>query len=322
MLTRAVVVVFIALNLLLNETAHANDSAVDIAVGGLKLRKEHSVVIQKERLFISKNLVTVEYEFQNTTNTPVVSEVSFPIPSFHYIFDKGPRDFSDFTAWINGEPIDVKKEVRAFVKGREVTKDLHRAGIAIETFGNFDPSDPMSSTFALNPESRKKLVDIGALKNRDKKTPLEYWPEWEVHIKYHWTQEFPAKTLVHIKHVYKPVAGYSPVQIQKFKQEYKDTCVTNATFSEVKKRVADAMRLEPLGNNYFGVVWVSYILTTANTWQTPIKDFELLVQGENNDLPTFCWEGPIEKLDQNRLRAHKTDYVPKKDLKIYFLTNF
>ena len=33
--------------------ASANDSAVETAAGGLKLRKEQSVLMQKERLYIS-----------------------------------------------------------------------------------------------------------------------------------------------------------------------------------------------------------------------------------------------------------------------------
>src|SRR6266567_2909375 len=82
--------------------AQANDSAVEVSVGGLKLRKERSVLMEKERLFISKGLVRVEYEFRNTTNKPIVSEVAFPIPAIkHSLIEyQGSRDFSDFRAWI------------------------------------------------------------------------------------------------------------------------------------------------------------------------------------------------------------------------------
>ena len=69
-----------ALILVSTISAFANDSAVETSAGGLKLRKEHSVLMKKERLFISGSIVRVEYEFLNTTSQRVVSEVAFPIP--------------------------------------------------------------------------------------------------------------------------------------------------------------------------------------------------------------------------------------------------
>ena len=122
-------------------SVQANDAAVETAVGGLKLRKIHAVSMEREYLSISRELVTVEYEFLNTTESPVSSEVAFPLPPFRYRYDDlaGNRDIADFKAWLNDKPIEVKKEVRAFVKGREVTAPLRKAGITIERFGNFDP---------------------------------------------------------------------------------------------------------------------------------------------------------------------------------------
>lgn len=304
-------------------SAHANDSAVETSVGGLKLRKEHSVLMEKEQLFISRQLVRVKYEFRNTTKEVIVSEVAFPMPTFKYKYTDGRRDFSDFKAWIDGNPIKVEKEVRAFVKNRDVTEYLRRAKITIETFGDFDPSDGNNEIMRLKPDVRTTLVKVGALKAPNKKdNALDFWPEWKVNIKYHWRQEFPPGTTVRIEHEYKPVAGYMPVQVQSFKKQIKDSCIDASTFNEVKRRVAKTMQKEPLSNNYFGVAWVSYILTTANTWQTPIKDFELLVQGEKDELLSFCWEGPIEKTNATQYRARKTDFIPSRNLRIYFLRNF
>lgn len=304
-------------------SAQANDSAVETSAGGLKLRKEHSVLMEKERLFISRSLVRVEYEFRNTTNEPVVSEVAFPIPAFKYVFDDSPRDFADFKAWIDDKQVKVKREVRAFVKNRDVTEDLRRAGITIETFGGYDPSAYKDELMALKPDVRNRLVKVGALKApKNKEAIQDYSPVWEVSIKYHWQQEFPPGTVVRIKHEYHPVAGYSQVQLQDFQKEYRDSCANKDVFSEAKKRVAKAMKKNKLINNFFGISWVTYILTTANTWQTPIKDFELIVAGEKGDLVTFCWDGPVEKTSDVRYRATKADFVPDKDLKIYFLRNF
>jgi hypothetical protein len=275
--------------------------------------------MEKERLFISEKLVSVEYEFRNTSNEDVISEVAFPIPPYEYVFNDMGRDFPDFKAWIDGKPFQVEKEVRAFIKDREVTHDLRQAGITIENFGDFGPDNNNNQIKALKPETRNRLISIGALTPQDKEDDsMSFWPKWRVETKYHWRQTFPAGAIVSIKHEYPPVYGYSPVQLQEFKEQINDSCIDAKTFDEVKKRVAMSMREEPGRNNYFSSSWVSYILTTANTWQTPIKDFELIIQGEKDELMSFCWDGPVEKTGDAQLRARKTDFIPGNDLKVYF----
>lgn len=298
----------VALLLILAVGASANDSAVETAAGGLKLRKEHSVLMKKERLYISQKIIRVEYEFLNTSKNTVVSEVAFPIPPVRFEFEDlgGSREFRDFKAWVDDVPLQVEKEVRAFVKNREVTEALRKARLPIETFGDFDPSEQQSPIAMLKPAVREELEKAGALKSDGR----DYWPEWEVHIKYHWRQEFPPGTIVRIRHEYKPVAGFSGSVIKDFKGTYKDSCIDSNSFSELKRRVAD---------DYFNMIWVSYILTTANTWQTPIEDFELVVEGSQGDLISLCWDGPIEKLGPAKIRAKQTNFVPKSDLKVYFL---
>lgn len=280
--------------------------------------------MEKERLFISRSLVRVEYKFRNTTNVPVVSEVAFPIPTFKYVFDDMSRDFADFKAWIDGKAIKVRKEIRGFVNKRDVTDDLRRAGIKIETFGDYDPSTGTDQFKGLKPDIRKKLVSLGIVKEHkdNKGKVVDYSPLWEVSIKYHWQQEFPPGKTLHIKHEYIPVAGYSQVQLQNFQKEYPDSCTNNERFSDVKKKVAKTQPKNKATGDFFNLGWVSYILTTANTWQTPIKDFELIIEGKKGDLVTFCWDGPVQKESDIRYKASKTDFIPEKELKVYFLRSF
>lgn len=171
-------IIAVALFLAMTVCASANDSADETAAGGLKLRKEQSVLMKKERLYISPKAVRVEYEFLNTSKNTVVSEVAFPIPPVAFAFQDpgGSREFSDFKAWINDVPIQVEKEVRAFVKDREVTEALRKAKIPIETFGDFEPAEQQHPIATLKPEVRDALVKAGALK----KDGQDYWPKWEV----------------------------------------------------------------------------------------------------------------------------------------------
>jgi hypothetical protein len=297
-------------------SAEANDSAVETSAGGLKLRKERSVLMEKERLSISKGLVVVEYEFRNTSTQPVISEVAFPIPPVKYVIDDtgGDRDFADFKAWIDGKPIQVKKEVRAFVGDREVTADLKEAGITIEKFGYFHTGDENEIT-ALKLSEREKLARIGALQAPTKeKVSFEYSPKYEVHLKYHWQQEFPPGKVVNVRHEYRPVKGFSYVELQSFLEEFPDSCISKQGFEEVSERGKRTMVL-------MGAEWVSYILTTANTWQAPINDFLLTVSANPGEVVSFCWDGKIEKVGST-FKAQKSDFVPEKELKIYFLNFF
>jgi len=66
--------------------------------------------------------------------------------------------------------------------------------------------------------------------------------------------------------------------------------------------------------------WVKYILTTANTWKTPIRDFELIVERPARQFVSFCWEGNVEKLSNTRFRATAHDFVPNQELLVYFFS--
>jgi hypothetical protein len=298
-------------------SAFANDSAVEVSAGGLKLRKENSVLMEKERLYISRDLIRVEYEFRNTTNNTITSEVAFPIPVYNYRFDEEEQapDFADFKAWVEGKPIKVKKEVRAFMGNSEITDELRKAGITIEKFGNFEPDDNKGAIQTLKQEFRDKLIKLGALNE-------ELWPQWEVNIKYHWRQKFPPSSVVRIRHEYRPVCGFHYYKVQDIETDLKDACPNIEVIKELRDRVAVAMAKDPKGtNNYYYVFWVSYILTTANSWQTPIKDFEIIVECKNEEISAFCWDGQFEKIDGKKYRASKKDFIPTKELKVYFVNS-
>jgi hypothetical protein len=65
---------------------------------------------------------------------------------------------------------------------------------------------------------------------------------------------------------------------------------------------------------------VSYILTTANTWKTPIGEFELVVERPEGHAVSFCWDGKVEKVGPTTFSARATDFVPSRELSVYFFT--
>lgn len=301
---------------LLAAAGQANDSAVEVAVGGLKLRKEHAVLMEKERLIISENLVRVEYEFRNTSKKPVTSEVAFPIPPFEFsVFGIVPN-FEDVKVWVDGEAIQTKKEIRAFVGGKEITNELRQLGLEIESFGG-EGINSYCRLDDLSEATRRRLIQIKAYQLSDNTGIC--WPKWSVEVKYHWRQTFSPGVVVRITHEYRPMIGYRQIKLQEIKNEIDDSCWNTEVFPEVRQRVSKSMQQDPSENNHIFASWVSYILTTANTWQTPIKDFELIIRPKEGKVTAFCWDGPIAKTRDGHYRVHKKDFIPRADLKVYYL---
>jgi hypothetical protein len=176
------------------QTVYANDSAAAIAAGGIQLTRQENISVEKEELFISKDKITVAYEFRNVTDKDITTEIAFPIPEFGAFSTVGPNpSFRDFRVFINDKSIPYQTEVKAFVKEKEVTSILQEYGIMPETFGGFvaDESNEGSSYVVnrLSSEKINHLIAAGAIKDNKP----EHWPEWTVAIKYHWTQSFPAR---------------------------------------------------------------------------------------------------------------------------------
>jgi len=142
-----------------------------------------------------------------------------------------------------------------------------------------------------------------------------------------WTQTFPAHSVVHIRHQYTPVLGNSNTignpavyQGKDAVPEYAQSCPA-ATLRDTLTKVWQSDKdheSSPLSISY-----VSFILTTANTWKTPIEDFTLIV--ERPRIPkyktyvSFCWDGPVTQLDADHFSAHITGLVPKKELMIGYI---
>jgi hypothetical protein len=302
----------------------ADDGALTAnPAGGLEWKREPRVSMEKERLTISLAKVTVEFEFLNDSEQDVTAQVGFPIPP--YVFEQfgGPTeqrdrpvswDFADFAVWVDDKPLQYQTERRAFVNGVEHTEILEKLGINIGSFGDkeldpmlgvYDESEPDDQLTRLPKDHKEQLIKLGLISEGCR-------PLWTVREMHHWTQTFPARKTVRIRHEYAPAVGRSPLFADSFR-EFEEICVDEALFNHVKTQARK--RADWHGH----LNWVKYILTSANTWKTPIKDFELVVDKSGAHDVRFCWDGKIEKLDANRVVARAKDFVPTKELTIYFL---
>jgi hypothetical protein len=304
----------------------ANDgSALANAAGGIQLKREARVSMEKERLTISPTLITVEYEFLNTTDSDITSEVAFPVPEYNigYNFTAAPADLASWRLWVEGKELKYQTEVKALLKGKDYAEVLRGMSIDAPTYGRWHyegGGKEVDDIQKLPKAKRAALIRLGLIGD-------DGTPAWSVRKTYHWEQTFPAHKVLHVRHEYQPQLGLEHLNaesLQRADKQYNaklsDACVDP---SLLKTLIAAAPNDNGFAEGYVEPRWVDYILTTANTWKTPIKDFELILQkpkakGKERHYLSLCWDGKVEAAGPDEFRAKATDFVPKKELRVMF----
>ena len=329
----------------------ADDSAASIAVGGLIPRRETRIVMAKEVLRIGLDRIVVDYDFRNDSDEDVTTEVAFPIPRYENS-PNSPRielsSFSTFKLWVNGKPIEYKTEARAFVgemDEKDVTAVLEANRIDIPSFGHFrqvwdqralgyDVEIP--DLARLSTSQREKLTEDGVLADA-----TDSYGQWRVHLQYHWTQSFPAHSTTHIRHEYVPAPGFEDTPVEALDLVAHTIAGDSKRLNNWDVKVLTSLCVEPslalslrrlndLNTEEFRrdsilPQLVDFILTSANTWKTPIEDFTLVVARPKPDkglrwLISFCspQNAKVEKIDADDFQVHLTNFVPTTELHIGF----
>jgi hypothetical protein len=343
------------LALLLPTALHADDGAASIAAGGLVLmHRETRITMAKELLHISRDKVIVDYDFRNDSAETITTGIAFPVPVYSWGEKQnvaGDAAFDDFKLTVDGVPVRFLTEVRAFLGKRDVTAQLLAEHIDPASFGHAVAYGPSDDYFAANPAKRKRLLAAGLYRSiatdstaDTASDPEAAWPDWSVQKKYYWTQTFPPHATVHIRHSYSPVVGGTNsvrYGIEAAQHPGKKSADDKYIIDEVNSLCLEPplrQRLLTLAQRDDHIVpfsYVDFILTTANTWKTPIEDFTLLVDratpdkdmrsqstglNPNHSLVSFCWDGPVTKPDADHFSAHITNLVPTKELRIGFVS--
>ncbi len=301
--------------------ARANDSMAEIGVGGLTLVKTNAVVMQSEDLFVSKDRITVDYVFLNTSGADVEALVAFPLPDVTYepeIRIPGFVDELGFTTTVDGKPLKLDVVQTALLAGRDVTARVTAAGLPV--LADWDKFE--KAVTAKTPAERKALIAEGLLKNEgDEENP--YWlAGWVTRTTVTRTQVFPAGRPVKVSHAYRPLAGGSvgslldarhrkeadyAEDIGKTRAKY---CVDDAflkALDAATRAKADALSPE---------TWLSYVLTSGANWKGPIGRFRLVVdKGDPKNLVSFCAEG-VKKIAPTRFEVVYPNFTPTQDLNV------
>ncbi|MDR3737092.1 MAG: DUF4424 family protein [Acidobacteriaceae bacterium] len=332
---KRLIVTVLAAGLCIAVCAHADDTAVAVAMGGLVAKREPRIAMSKEVLTIGLKQVAVQYEFRNDTDQNITTEVAFPIPSYGDGPTMDGREdarFDDFKLTIEGKPVSFQIQAKAFLGKEDVTELLRRDHIDMLSFGHMDEKNSICRDIRHLPKAeQKRLIDMG-LVQQDSYSDMALWT---VEKKYYWSQTFPAHSIVHIAHTYTPAIGFMQIEGKIYDTLLHHQESTLADYQKwdagillslcpdsgvLKSAASNALKQPAEGGRYIGLEYVDFILTTANAWKRPIEDFTLIVEKPSKgDLVSFCWDGAVTKMDATHFVSHVKDFVPSKEVRIGFL---
>ncbi len=309
----------------------ANDFVAELGAGGIVLARTGIVSIERERLFISMDQISVDYEFRNNSDEDVRTLVAFPMPEFTaspYEAVALPLDtsdnFMDFTVSVNGRMITPNLQQRAHAGGIDVTSILEDAGIPL--FPNAPGNKELLG--ALDDGTLRNLIEAGIviLDEYDigNGPVTDIAPVWTLKSAYWWEMEFPADQTVRVHHDYRPgvggTAGLTFIDENgkpffTYDEYNKKYCIEDGFFPAAARLVSKKVE----GRDFFTESWISYVLTSGANWAGSIRNFELVIdKGSHANLVSFCGEN-VEKTGPTQFTMRASDFVPERDLDILFM---
>jgi len=317
--------------------ARANDSAADLAAGGLVMVKNDAITIQREDLHISPQVVRVRYEMRNNRADAVTLRVAFPMPEIpvegiltHRLLPHESRpNPMRFQVRANGDWVTPEVEVRAVLPdGQDIASELRKlGGWSLLVFPRMmtaeDGPPEQGASHDVGPTIIARLKQLNAVETvRD-----AYFPRWKTWVTFHWQQRFVPGVTV-IEHQYDPVMGFFPIWPKDDRwhgglegppdQLAKTYCIGGD--DDTALRAAS----DRTGNVYARTL--SYILTTGANWAGPIENFNLVIdaaavpgQRETIRYVLGCAEFPLVRRGPLRLEGSARNYVPKSELRLLLI---
>lgn len=305
----------------------ANDGIAALGVGGVRIAKTNSIALQTEILDISCTDIHVRYEFINESDHDEEALLMFPLPPYpanpsgSNIIAHGQP--SGFTITVNGKTVNFRTEVKAKLKGRDVTRDIQSVGLTLDQIARF-PFDEtlLNSDYELQipPHQIKALTKKGLV--------VDGYPDWDIHVTYIWQQHFPAKEIVQVEHSYHPFiaegtasgyAGRERISRDLHDVGWKnifDFCPSEHQLRQLDSLLSKKENLD-IFNEIPGAI-VEYILTTGNSWKDGIRDFKLRIHTKAKDEKVaLCFPSKLNMVTDTLYEANIKNFKPKNELSIY-----
>ena len=309
----------------------ANDSTGRIGSSGLVLVQSASIEMREEILTISVDRIDVRYRYVNTGAAEVDTLVAFPMPSFGWNpgraqWDTHVAPMRGFTTRIDGVERPAQVDVKAFLGGRDITRDLLSTGLGSDRIVRGLQCDPVAVARECWGEVKPVLVE------REYVTP-QGWPKWEAQETAYWPMKFPPRKEVRVEHSYSPLVGASYAKHQPGQpllaghpwadfgnKDTSEGCVDENTARQVE---AARRRIKvPAGAQ--GSWWltmrdVEYVLGTGRNWKGPIQRFVLRIEkAAPTQVVSLCFPAKPRRSDDRVVEYEVRNFVPQDKLVVYF----
>jgi hypothetical protein len=309
--------------------ALANDSSAEKAAGGLVLRQNRDIDMVSEDLFVSPALVRVRYVFRNRAAQPRRITVAFPMPDrdLSYEMESDTAYPADFHTSVEGRPVRMNVERRAFLNGTERTAELVRLGVPVAPAAGEGAYQLAERIGRLPRATQQRLASLGLIEASSfAGSSRQILPMWTVRETWHWDQVFPAGRNLRVEHRYTPGVGGTagvPLASREFRsgeggREYQRTYCTDAAFLAAIDRMQQ--RAERTQDNYPMERRLGYILRTGGNWRSPIGDFRMVVdKGSPNAVVSFCADG-VRRISPTQFEVRHRNWRPDRDLAVLIVT--
>jgi hypothetical protein len=307
----------------LTTPAFANGAMTEFAGGGLVFKQATDIMIEREDLFLSLDKVTVHYDYNSFDDATEHATIGFPMPPVP--IDGGPDDpsslpdlegkdvlnYMQFSASVNGAPVETNLHQFAWLGGDNITARLERLGVPV-----YLPYDQIDAVFAKLEPSVVDGMEADGMISRDPEHTYIV-PNWSYQSVYEWEQDFaPGLTQVDIAYV--PLAGYPG----DFGDRYENDPV--GVFCLDDKLLQTIKDYRDKGISY-EIGTLGYITTTAQYWNGAIGAFNLTVAKEPLNAEysivhtetAFCRKPAAIESDTD-FKWTATDYVPRRDIEIVY----
>jgi len=314
----------------LSQTCIANDGIGMVSAGGIEFKKTNNISMEKEVLSISVEKIRIDYEFLNTTDSPIRETVLFPMPLYRFDYGVSPAysgELQNFKVWINGVQFAPSHKVVAKLdNGRDVTEILKNSGLKDNDISEYRGIE-QDDTGGLHPKgavarNMKQLIKDGLLDEY-------FFPQWTVTHIYYWEMTFPPHNTIHVSHEYRPFTGKVAMGFELTSDKNDDSpsqyensvkvsgnesyCMTEGTVRAIQQTQKEISKP-------FVTQEVGYILSTGANWAGPIKSFTLnLRKRHKHEFVSVCFDGKFKKTDELTLSATLKDFVRQNELNILFL---
>lgn len=231
----------------LTMSASANDSeGGTTATGGLEFLRNEHISMKSEDLFISTDLIRVEYTYENTHSEDLEIEVAFPILNTWDEWFENREDFIrhlNFKTWVDGERVEwlpyYGENARNVPQCRNLwlqrNEIYNRNGYCFRNMAAkvlFDNSDCTSDGIELNNHDQQLVSELLSLESQNEcvapppllqtinpyegtASAFDYVDRLidpEDYVSIVRTQVFPANSLTKVVHEYRPDVGGSVPQ--------------------------------------------------------------------------------------------------------------